>query len=104
MNLTNIINNILSRKTDYLIGYASLANLLPEKYRGFDYAVVLARRLNNRIIDAIIDGPNIKYYNHYQEVNLELAKIAHDLADAIRLQGSKSLVIEPTIYDRDLAL
>ena len=102
MNLTNIINNILPRKTDYLIGYANLKGLLPEKYRGLGYAVVLGRRLDDRIIDAILDGPNIAYYNHYEEVNLELAKVAHDLADAIRLQGSKSLVIEPTIQDKDI--
>lgn len=102
MNLTDIINNILPRKTDYLIGYANLKDLLPEKYSGFDYAVVLGRRLDDRIINAIIDGPNIAYYNHYEEVNLELAKVAHGLADAIRLQSSKSLVIEPTIHDQDL--
>jgi len=102
MNLTNIINDILPGKTNYLVGYANLKNLMPEKYRGLDYAVVLARKLDDRIIDAIIDGPNIEYYTHYEEVNLELAKVAHGLADAIRLEDSKSLVIESTIEDEDL--
>jgi hypothetical protein len=102
MNIEESIRILLPRNVDYLIGYANLQGLLPEKYRGFDYAVVLARRLDDRIIDAIIDGPNIEYYNHYEEVNFELAKVAHGLADAIRLEGSKSLVIEPTIQDKDL--
>jgi hypothetical protein len=102
INIKKLIKILLPRNVDYLIGYANLKDLLPEKYRGFDYAVVLARRLDDRIIDAIIDGPNIKYHIHYEEVNLELAEVAHDLADAIRLQGSKSLVIEPTIHDKDL--
>ena len=102
MDIKNIISEILPLENDYLIGYARLTDLLPEKYRGLDYAVVLARKLDDRIIDAIIDGPNIEYYTHYNEVNLELAKVAHSLADTIRLQGSKSLVIEPTIHDKDL--
>jgi Uncharacterized Fe-S protein len=102
MDIKNIISEILPLENDYLIGYARLTDLLPEKYRGLDYAVVLARKLDDRIIDAIIDGPNIEYYTHYNEVNLELAKVAHSLADTIRLQGSKSLVIEQTIEDEDL--
>ena len=102
MNIEELIRILLPRNADYLIGYANLKGLLPEKYRGLDYAVVLGRRLDDRIIDAIIDGPNIEYYNHYTEVNLELAKVAHSLADAIRLQGGNSLVIEPTIHDQDL--
>jgi epoxyqueuosine reductase len=102
MNIEELTRILLPRNADYLIGYARLTNLLPEKYRGLDYAVVLARKLDDRIIDAIIDGPNIEYYAHYEEVNLELAKVAHGLADTIRLQGSKSLVIEPTIQDKDL--
>ncbi len=102
MNIEESIRILLPRNVDYLIGYADLKGLLPEKYRGFDQAVVLARRLDDRIIDAIIDGPNIEYYNHYEEVNFELAKVAHSIADVIQLQGSKSLVVEPTIQDKDL--
>lgn len=102
MNIEELIRILLPRNADYLIGYANLKGLLPEKYRSLDYAVVLGRRLDDRIIDAIIDGPNIEYYNHYTEVNLELAKVAHNLADAIRLQGGNSLVIEATIHDQNL--
>ncbi|OGP89075.1 MAG: hypothetical protein A2031_09855 [Deltaproteobacteria bacterium RBG_19FT_COMBO_43_11] len=102
MNLNKIINATLPPEAAYFVGYANLANLLPEKYHGLDYAVVIGRRLDDRIIDAIIDGPNIEYYAHYNDVNLELAKVGHDLADTIRQQGSKAFVIEPTIQDKDL--
>jgi epoxyqueuosine reductase len=102
MDLNKIINDILPLATDYFVGYANLANLLPEKYCGLNYAIVLGRRLDDRIIDAIMDGPNIEYYAHYNDVNLELAKVGHDLADTIRQQGSKAFVIEPTIQDKDL--
>jgi epoxyqueuosine reductase len=102
MDIIKIIKDILPRENDYLVGYADLNSLLPAKYKSYGYAIVLGRRLNDRIIDAIIDGPNIEYYNHYKEVNQELSQIAHSLADTIRLQGSKSLVIEQTTEDEDL--
>jgi epoxyqueuosine reductase len=101
-NLSDDINKILPAHTEYLVGYANLQGLLPDKYRGFEYAIVLGRRLDDRIIDAIIDGPNIEYYNHYEEVNLELSSVAHRLAGEINTPGTKSLVIEPTIQDKDL--
>jgi epoxyqueuosine reductase QueG len=58
--------------------------------------------LNDRIIDSIAEGPNIDYYNHCQEVNRELTKVAHHIAEEIQLQGSKSLVIEQSTEDEDL--
>jgi epoxyqueuosine reductase QueG len=102
MNIKKMIKILLPRNAEYLIGYANLNGLLPGTYRGLDYAIVLARRLNDRIIDSIIEGPNIDYYNHYQEVNLELTKVAHSIADEIQLQGSKSLVIEQSVHDVDI--
>ncbi len=102
MNIIKIIKDILPGENDYLVGYANLDSLLPAKYKSYGYAIVLARRLDDRIIDSIAEGPNIEYYNHYHEVNRELTKVAHNIAEKIQLQGSKSLVIEPTIHDRDV--
>ncbi len=101
-NLSDAINKILPAHTKYLVGYANLQGLLPDKYNGFEYAIVLGRKLDDMIIDAIINGPNIEYYNHYEEVNLELSRVAHLLTDEIRLLGAKAWAIEPTIHDRDI--
>lgn len=102
MNLTKTVNSILPHKTDYLIGYANLQGLLPEKYKGFNYAIVLGRKLDDTIIDAITDGPTIDYYNHYNSVNLELSQIAYRLAEEIKQQGSKAWAIEPNILNQDI--
>jgi epoxyqueuosine reductase QueG len=102
MNINELIKGILPRNVDYLVGLANLTGLLPERYRGYDYAIVLARRLDDRIINNIADGPNMDYFNHYHEVNAELTHVAHSLADAISAQGSKSQVIEPTFHDKDI--
>jgi len=101
-NLNNALNNILPANTRYLVGYANLQGLLSDKYRGFDYAIVLGRKLDDTIIDAITDGPTINYYNHYNDVNIELSQIAHRLSEYIQQQGNKSWTIEPTIRDENI--
>jgi epoxyqueuosine reductase len=102
MNIKKIVKNNLLQNAGYLVGYSDLRGLLPAKYEGFDYAIVLARRLDDRIINNIADGPNIDYFDHYQEVNDELNLVARNLADAISSQGSKTLVIASTSHDKDL--
>jgi epoxyqueuosine reductase len=102
MNINIIIKEALPQDANYLIGYAKLAGLLPDKYLGYDFAIILARKLDDDIINNIITGPNIEYCNHYVEINNELSQIAHNIANGIHLQGYKALVIEPTIHDEDL--
>ncbi|HDQ03844.1 MAG TPA: hypothetical protein ENN23_04625 [Deltaproteobacteria bacterium] len=101
-NLISAINNILPSNTQYLVGYANLQGLLPDKYRGFDYAIVLGRKLDDTIIDAIADGPTIEYYNHYEEVNLELSKVVNHLSDEMQRVDHKAWAIEPNILERDI--
>ena len=80
----NVIKDVIPKDKDYLIGYADLQGLLPDKYLGLDYAIALGRRLDDNIIDSIVNGPNIEYYNHYNEVNKELSEAAHLVGEKIR--------------------
>lgn len=101
-NLKNALSDILPDKAKYLIGYADLQGLLPDKYICFDHGIVLGRKLDDTIIDAITDGPTIDYYNHYNDVNLELSQIAHRLTEYIQQQGNKAWAIEPNVLNRDV--
>jgi epoxyqueuosine reductase QueG len=101
-NLKNALSDILPEKAKYLIGYADLQGLLTDKYIGFDHGIVLGRKLDDTIIDAITDGPTIDYYNHYNDVNLELSQIAHRLTEYIQQQGNKAWAIEPNVLNWDV--
>lgn len=98
----NVIKDVIPKDKDYLIGYADLQGLLPDKYLGLDYAIALGRRLDDNIIDSIVNGPNIEYYNHYNEVNKELSEAAHLVGEKIRRLDAQAMIIEPTITDKDL--
>ncbi|MBN1474468.1 MAG: epoxyqueuosine reductase [Syntrophaceae bacterium] len=101
-NLNKTLSDILPDKAKYLIGYADLQGLLPDKYLDFDYGIVLARRLDYDIISSIENGPNIEYYNHYKSVNKELAEVAHFVCEYLRQCDAQAMVIKPTIQDEDL--
>jgi len=101
-DFSNVIKNILPEGKDYLTGYADLQGLLPDKYLGFDYGIVLGRRLDDDIISSIENCPNSGYYNHYNDVNKELAEVAHLVCGQINRCDARAMVIEPTIQDKDL--
>lgn len=101
-DIKKLVEKYLPQNAEYLVGYSDLRDLLPAKYKGYDYAIVLVRKLDDRIINNIEDGPNIDYFHHYHEVNTELDLIAQNLADAISVKGNKALVIGSTSHDKDL--
>ncbi len=101
-DFSNVIKDVIPKERNYSFGYADLQGLLPDKYLGFEYAIVLARRLDDAIINSIVNGPNIEYYNHYNEVNKELSEAANLLGEKIRRFDAQAMVIEPTITDKDL--
>jgi len=101
-NFSQVIKSILPKGKNYLVGYADLQDLLPDRYLGFDYGIVLGRRLDDDVISSLENGPNIQYYNHYTAVNQELSEAAHLVCEQIHRFDAQALVVEPTIQDKDL--
>jgi hypothetical protein len=64
----NIVENHLVPKQDYVYGFADLQGLLPNKYSDFLFGISIGKRLDDRIINDLIDGPTMEYFNHYNNV------------------------------------
>ncbi|OFY64527.1 MAG: hypothetical protein A2V64_08620 [Bacteroidetes bacterium RBG_13_43_22] len=79
MNVNRIISDIIKRNLipaeDFIFGFSDLLGLIPEKFDGFHYGISIGKRLNDSIIDGIKEGPTIEYYNHYHQINDELAAL-----------------------------
>ena len=99
MKIENIIRKHVPDDGEHLYGFADLTGLLHPRFHGYNYGIVIGKRLNDHIIDSVIDGPNMEYYKHYVATNNYLAGLVGRLADDLSAAGINSLALNPTTSD-----
>jgi epoxyqueuosine reductase len=99
MKIEHLIKKHIPDDGEHLYGFANLTGLLHPRFRGYDYGIVVGKKLDDGIIDSIINGPNIEYYNLYVNTNNYLAGMVKELAEDLRAAGIKSLAMNPTTND-----
>jgi epoxyqueuosine reductase len=95
--IRNIVENHLFPKQDYVYGFADLQGLLPNKYSDYRFGISIGKRLDDRIINRLIEGPTIEYFNHYKNINKQLAELTEEIHKDLSHKGFDSLPIVPTI-------
>jgi epoxyqueuosine reductase len=95
--IKNIVENHLVPRQEYIYGFADLHDLLPEKYSDFKFGISIGKRLNDDIIDNLVNGPTLEYYNHYINTNRELADLTAKIHNDLSRHDINSLPIVPTI-------
>ena len=68
-------------------------DLAPKTRERFDRAVSLGKRLNDAVLDDIVDRPTPIYFHHYRQVNAFLDRGALLVADRIQRLGHAALPI-----------
>lgn len=68
------------------------ADLMPVASR-LPYAVSLAKRLSDAVMESLIDHPTLLYLSHYRQVNWLLDRASLHLTDAIQAQGYAAIPI-----------
>ncbi|MFH1336198.1 MAG: hypothetical protein ABII96_06745 [Candidatus Zixiibacteriota bacterium] len=96
------IKAIVSDENQYILGFADLRGLLDEKFNGHDYAIVIGRRLNQKIMDSLADGPTREYFDHYHETNLKLTTLAEKVLKELKANDVSYILIPPTVNDEEL--
>ena len=99
MDIESIIRKTIPSEDNYLIGFANLENLLDVRFQGYNYGIIIGRRLDDAIIDALEAGPTPAYYAHYCEVNTDLLKLVNNMASELAKSHVDSLAIPPTTTD-----
>jgi len=92
--IISIIESHFKRFDDFIVGFADMKRLL-ENY-SFQYGIVIGQRLENSIVDTIINAPTIEYYNHCKNVNKNLSELIHRIENFIILKGYKCKIVEPS--------
>ena len=101
------IENLIHRKVpddgEHIWGFADLTGLLHQRFRGYDYGIVVGKKLDDSIIDSVIEGPNTEYHKLYVDTNRYLSGLVKDIANELTALGIRSLAINPTPSDVDRA-
>jgi epoxyqueuosine reductase len=101
-NVEQIVKKHLQPSENYIWGFADLTGLLDKKFDGYNSGISIGRKLENSIVDRIIDGPDKEYYSHYRRINEELEVLTYDISQELNANGIESLNIDPTVSTNDL--
>jgi len=96
------IKAIVSKEDEYILGFADLRGLLDDKFKGHDYAIVIGRGLNEKIVDSLVEGPTREYFDHYHETNLKLTALAEKVMKGLKANDVSCILIPPTVNDEEL--
>ena len=84
---------------EYLLGFSNLYGIVEKDFSGLLFGVTIGLRLDDRIVDAVIDGPTEAYVAHYGEINRQLDEIASEVADLLKARGARAEAIAATLDD-----
>lgn len=96
---------LIERRLDpsvYDYGFADLTGLLPDKYAACTRGISIIRRLDDAVIDAIVDGPTEAYFDHYNNVNAELNALVQSIAADMNDGAHVILPIKATLEEHEL--
>jgi len=100
--IKNIVESHLIPAEGYIFGFASLEGLLNKKFENFHYGICIGKKLDDRIIDSISEGPSIEYFNLYKRTNNELAEIAGNISIDLKKNGIDTINIPPSTSTNEL--
>ena len=90
-------------------GVADLTGMTAEKGRLFENvegeyprAVVMGVRLQDAVVEEIVDHPTILYFHNYRQANYQLDRLGWTIADVIQKEGYRALAVPASqIVKRD---
>ncbi|TFH48913.1 MAG: epoxyqueuosine reductase, partial [Methanothrix sp.] len=94
--IIELINKRIPDDGWHIWGFADLSGLLHERFKGYSHGITIGKRLDDAIMDSVVNGPNIQYYDLYKETNAYLAGLVKILAEDLESLGLKLLVILPS--------
>ena len=100
-NIEKIIEEMIPDKAEYIIGYADMDNLL-KPFHNFRYAISIAKKLDDEVINLIENGPTIEYYDIYNSANIDLNNLADKISFKLNELGITNKPIKATVFENEL--
>jgi len=103
---TDLVREILDKhlvpQEDYIYGFANLTNLIDESFKDYHFGISIGKKLDDRIVNGIYNGPTLEYYQHYRQINEELASLTNNIAADLKEIGVDCVCAEPTVTTEQL--
>lgn len=95
--IDRILEEILVPSSNFIYGIANLKGLLNKEFNKYSCGISIGKKLDDKIVDAIANGPTLEYYDHYHNINRELDEISTQITKGLKCHGINCLNIVPTI-------
>lgn len=95
--IETILRKHLIPAEEFIYGFADLTGLLNNAFEGFNFGISIGKRLEDSIIDPVINGPTQLYYDHYRQYNKDLAYLSECIAGELQNNGIEAIATEPTV-------
>jgi epoxyqueuosine reductase QueG len=96
-DIEQIIKKNLVPSNEFIYGFADLHGLLHPEFKEFSYGISIGKKLNDRILDSIENGPTHEYYEHYREMNLALDRITDAICYDLKKNKINCMKVSPTV-------
>jgi epoxyqueuosine reductase len=94
--IQKILKSHLIPTNNYIYGFADLTGLLHKKFEGYSYGISIGRKLDDKIIDGIRNGPTLEYFHLYEDINKQLQAVSKQITCNLNEAGIGALAIVPT--------
>jgi len=100
--IRQILEKHLLPREEFIYGFADLRNIIDESFGNYHYGISIGKKLDDKIVNGIYHGPTLEYYQHYRDINQELALITAAISEDLRKEGIETQCLEPTVTTHEL--
>ena len=87
------IETILKKEGASLVGFSCVESAPSPDYPEYKYAVTIARKLSDTVVDTVDGAPTMSYFQHYRITNTKLDLLALSAVDFIESKGYRALPV-----------
>ena len=99
--INDVIKHYLTSKGAAIVGFGDITEIDPSIRGDMKYGISIAVAMTPRIVDKIINGPTLEYYDEYNYLNNLLNELVSSICKIIKEYGYDAVGLTTTAYTKD---
>lgn len=100
--IDGVLRQHLVPARDFIYGFADLRGLVNQEFGEFQYGIVIGKKLDPVIVEKIMEGPTLEYFNHYRSMNADLKRLTVKISEDLNQRGFGTRLVEPSVSTEQL--